>query len=168
MKQQKNPPMIADRKALQHIRNSWETVRILEARINTTLKAGLFSLVPMATNFQEVPESLLLLFATFVLEDTLQQFYDQGVFGQKKPEGPKRLGLKRLMEASKDALCWQNFGKIKEIKNRRDGVAHHHKLLRSGQCTQYLNAIEKELLTWGVLEHPIKGTYEVSLQPTSG
>jgi hypothetical protein len=154
--------MITDPKALQHIRDSWNTVRILEARINTTLHAGLFSLVPTLTNFQEVPDSLLLVFAVSVLQDTLKQLRKQKVFAC---EGD---GLERLMKASTGTLPWQNFGKIKEIKNRRNRAAHERVFLRSGQCAQYLDAIENELLAWRVLEHPIKGTYNLSFRSTSG
>jgi len=154
--------MITNPEVLKGIRDSWETVRILQARIHTTLHAGLFSLVPVMTNFQEVPESLLLLFAVSVLETTLEQLRDQRVFVYK------RRGLKGLMNASKNALPWQNFENIQKIKDRRDQVAHHREFLRSGQCAQDLDAIENELLAWRVLEHPIKGTYGISFQSTSG
>jgi hypothetical protein len=60
--------MITDSKKLQHIRDSWNTVRILEARIKRTLNAGLFALVPMMTNFKQVPESLLLLLLSLSLK----------------------------------------------------------------------------------------------------
>jgi hypothetical protein len=158
--------MLTDPEALQHIRDSWKTVRILQARINTIHTPTIFSVVPVADNFQEVPESLLLLFATSVLEDTLEKLCDQGVFGPERPRG-----LKRLIEASikvdKDKFKWKDLGKIQRLKNDRDGVAHHHQLLRNGQCAEYLNAIAKELLAWGVLEHDFKGTYEVSFRSTS-
>jgi hypothetical protein len=152
--------MITDSKKLQHIRDSWNTVRILEARIKRTLNAGLFSLVPMMTNFKEVPESLLLLFAISVLEDTLEQLRDQGLFAC---EGR---GLERLMKASTDKLSWKHFEEIQEIKNRRNLVAHHREFLRNGQCAQYLTAIEQELLAWGVLDSPIKGQFDISFKPS--
>jgi hypothetical protein len=155
-------PTITDPEALKRIRDSWETVRILEARIQTTLHAGLFSLVPQMTNFQEVPDSLLLLFAISVLENTLEQLRRQRVFMYK------RRGLKGLIKASKNALPWQNIEEIQKIRCRRNRVAHHHELLRSGQCAQYLDAIENELLAWRVLEHPVKGRYDISFQSTSG
>jgi hypothetical protein len=138
--------MITDPRRLQHIRDSWNTVRILEARITTTLNAGLFSLVPMLTNFKEVPESLLLLFAVSILEDTLEQLRDQGVFACQGRE------LERLMKASTGKLPWKHFEKIQEIKNRRNRVAHDREFLRNDQCAQYLTAIEQELVAWGVLE----------------
>jgi hypothetical protein len=154
--------MITDPEALKGIRDSWNTVRILEARIQTTLHPGLFSLVPVMTNFQEVPDSLLLLFAVSVLETTLEQLRDQGVFVYKGR------GLNGLMNASKKALRWQNFKEIQKIKDRRNQVAHDREFLRNGECAQYLDAIENELLAWPVLEHPIKGTYKISFGSTSG
>ncbi len=154
--------MITNPEVLQSLRDSWATVRILEARIQTTLHAGLFALVPQMTNFQEVPDSLLLLFAVSVLENTLKKLRDQGVFPSKGQE------LGRLMQESTGKLCWQNYGKIQEIKNRRNRIAHERVFLRSGQCAEYLDAIENELLAWRVLEHPMKGTYGISFQSTSG
>jgi hypothetical protein len=161
-KQQRNPPMLTDPEALQHIRDSWKTVRILQARINTIHTPTIFSVVPVADNFREVAESLLLLFATSVLEDTLEKLCDQGVFAQTGLRG-----FERLMKASIGKLCWQNFGKIQEIKNRRNKVAHERAFPPSDKCAEYLNAIAKQLLAWDVLEHDFKGTYEVSFRPTS-
>jgi hypothetical protein len=154
--------MITNPEVLKGIRDSWETVRILEARINTTLNADLFSLVPRMTNFQEIPDSLLLLFAVSVLETTLKQLRDQKVFSYTGWQ------LGGLMAASKEknALPWRNFEEILKIKDRRNQVAHDRKFLRHGQCAQDLDAIENELLAWRVLEHPVKGTY--TIQSTSG
>jgi hypothetical protein len=152
--------MITDQEKLQRIRDSWTTVRILEARINTTLNVGLFSLVPMLTNFQEVPESLLLLFAISVLEHTLKHLRDQGVFACKGD------GLERLMKASSGVLHWQHFEKIQEAKGRRNHIAHEREFLRKGQCAEYLAAIEQELLAWGVLNSPIKGRFDISFTST--
>jgi hypothetical protein len=155
--------MIKNPEELQHIRESWRTVRMLQAKIDTTMSAHLFSLVPAMTNFRVVPESLLLLFAVSVLENTLEELRNQGVFVYKGR------GLKGLMDASsKTDLPWQNFENIQKIKDRRDGVAHHHEILHNGECAEYLDAIAKELLAWGVLEPEFnKGEYGVSLQPTS-
>jgi hypothetical protein len=135
---------------------------MLQARIHTTLQAGPLSLVPMMTNFQEVPDSLLLLFGVSVLENTLEELRNQGVFVCKGR------GLKGLMNASKTRLPWQNFENIQKIKDRRDQVAHHREFLRRGRCAQDLDAIENELLAWRVLEHRIKGAYAISFQSTSG
>jgi hypothetical protein len=154
--------MITDPEALKGIRDSWNTVRSLEARIQTTLHPGLFSLVPAMTNFQEVPDSLLLFFAVSVLETTLKQLRHQKTFFYKGWQ------LGGLMTASKKALPWQNFKEIQKIKDRRNEVAHDRKFLRNGECAPYLDAIENELLAWHVLEHPIKGMYEISFGSTSG
>jgi hypothetical protein len=69
--------MVKDPDALIRIRGSWRTVRTLEAMIQTNLNAGLFSLVPTMTGFTRIPESLLLVFAVPVLEDTLRQLRDE-------------------------------------------------------------------------------------------
>jgi hypothetical protein len=164
IKCRRNPPMITDPEALQRIRESWKTVRILQAKIDTTMSAHPLSLLPAMTNFRVVPESLLLVFATSVLEDTLRQLQHQGIFGPKEPQ---QWGLGRLIVESRGTLCWQDYGKIQEIKNRRNDVAHKRAFPPSDKCAEYLNAIAKELMEWRVLEHDFKGEYGVSFQPTS-
>jgi hypothetical protein len=149
--------MITDQKALDRIRESWCTVRILEARISTSLSAGIFSLAPMATGFREVPESLLLLFAMSVLEDTLKQLRDEGAFSCSRSE------LKRLMDSSRCVLPWQDFTKVNQARIHRNAVAHRREFLSDGECTQYLTAIENELLSWSVLDHPIRGRFGISI-----
>jgi hypothetical protein len=154
--------MIKDPEARQRIRDSWKTVRKLQARIHTALQPTLFSLVPSMTNFREVPDSLLLLFAVSVLENALDELRNQGVFSSRGSE------LGRLIEASRGTLRWQDYGKIQEIKNRRNDLAHERVFPPSDKCGEYLDAIAKELLAWGVLEPDFnKGKYEVSFRPTS-
>lgn len=150
--------MISDEKVLREIRESWCTVRILEARIAATCTDGLiFSLLPAATNFREIPESLLLLWAISVLESSLEQLRDERVFVFKGR------GLKDLLRASQKALPWQDFAKIDRARERRDAIAHHRAFLSGGECAAYLNAIENELLAWGILEHRIKGRFGISM-----
>ncbi len=150
--------MITDQKALNRIRESWRTVRILEARISTSLGAGIFSLVPMATGFREVPESLLLLFAMSVLEDTLKQLRDEGAFSCSRSE------LRRLMDSSRGVLSWQDFAHVSQARDRRNAVAHRREFLSDGECAQYLTAIENELFSWSVLDHRIKGRFDISIK----
>ena len=91
--------MIKNAEALGSIRESWRTVRTLEGMIQTNTSSGtIFTLIPAATGFVTVPESLLLLFAMSVLEDVLRQLRDEGVFNCS------RIELKRLMDGSRGHL----------------------------------------------------------------
>ena len=120
--------MLTDPKRLKEIRAKWDTVRIFEARIGATLSCGIFSVVPAATNFREIPESLLLLFATTVLQETLKALADQRVFKCKS------WNLEALMKSSRDPLNWRDYEKVDGARKRRNAVAHHHVFLRTGEC----------------------------------
>lgn len=58
---------------------SWRTVRAVEAQIGANTGPVLFSFMPHVTGFARVPESLLLLFATSVLEQALICLRNEGV-----------------------------------------------------------------------------------------
>ena len=148
--------MISDQQRLAEIREAWSTVRILQARIQTTLNAGLFSLVPAATGFREVPDSLLLLFAFSVFEDALLQLRDEGVF---RARGNR---VSDLMDGSQAALPWQDYAAVNAARERRNDVAHRRAFLRDSEIEACLMAIERELVAWRVLEHPVQGRYAIS------
>ena len=151
--------MIQDKASLKNVRDSWKTVRVVDAQIATNMNAGIFSLVPTATGFSVVPESLLLVFAVAVLEEVLVELEDQGTFYSRK-------GLKRLMEGSQSALPWQDFAAVNHARERRNDVAHKHQFLDRGECRPFLDAIEREFIAWKILDGPVRKSYTVSLNPT--
>src|SRR4030095_5028470 len=124
-------------------RDSWRTVRTVDAMIRTNLNAGIFSMVPAATGFARVPESLLLVFAVSVLEDTLRQLRDEGEFCSRD-------GLGRLMKASQAALPWRDFAGVNKVIKRRNDIAHRRKFLGPGQCVLDLKVLAQELSAWHV------------------
>lgn len=136
---------------------SWKTVRIIEAMIKANTGGVIFSLIPHATGFARVPESLLLIFAVSVLEDALKCLCSEGVFTSRRKE------LGALIKASKNVIDWQNFDEIERIRLRRNHVAHRREFLGPGQCTNDLSAITKELLAWGILSTDFKGKFTVSM-----
>jgi len=152
--------MIQDQAALSKIRESWRTVRTIEAEMESNLNAGLFSLVPKATGFSRYAESLLLLFAVSVLEDALKQLRVERVFRSRGDS----LGL--MMEESKEILPWVNYADVYAVKERRNSIAHDRMFLRSGECSQSLVVIAVELLAWGGLENDYRGSCTISIQPT--
>lgn len=154
--------MIKNAETLGSIRESWRTVRTLEGMIQTNTNSGIiFTLIPAATGFATVPESLLLLFAVSVLEDTLRQLRDEGVFNCSRNE------LKRLMDASHGQLCWLNFDAVNAIRDRRNRVAHRREFLSPGQCQADIATIAQELLSWDVLDKDGKVDYRVEFKPAS-
>ena len=124
--------------------------------IKTNTAPVLYSIVPHATGFARVPESLLLIFAVSVLEEALKCLCAEGAFSAQRAE------LGALMKASKDKVPWQDYGLIDQVRLRRNKVAHQRKFLAEGQCSQDLSAIAKELLAWRILASDFTGEYQVS------
>ena len=83
-----------------------------------------------------------------VLDQVLAELINQGTF-QCAGKEPLPLGTK--MEASKNAVPWQDYDKIKNGKKDRNDLAHEAKLLNKDKCFEYIDAIETELKAWGVL-----------------
>lgn len=139
------------------ITESWRTVRIVEAQIQTNTGNTIYSLIPHATGFARVAESLLLVFAVSVLEDSLRGQCQEGAFASRRKE------LSPLMRASRPHLKWQDFDAIDRIRELRNSIAHRRIFLSEGECRHALNAIARELLVFGVLETDFKGTYSFSI-----
>ena len=132
-------------------------MRTIEAMIKANTGQVIFSLIPNATGFARVPESLLLIFAVSVMEDALKCLASEGVFRARRHE------LGALMKASKDALRWQDYNEIEQVRLRRNKVAHQRVFLKDGQCRQDLSAIATELLAWKILTTDFKGHYGVTM-----
>ena len=98
--------MINDPTVVADIQASWATVRMIQARIRTTLNAGIFSLVPAATNLREIPDSLLLVFSLSAIEGALNALVDQGTF-----QAPNRK-LGTLMHSSRAVIPWRDFAAV--------------------------------------------------------
>ncbi len=154
--------MVSDKASLKQIQESWKTVRIVEARIRTTLNSpSIFSFLPRATGFSSVPESLLLVFGVSVLEDALRQMRDEKLFQSQRTE------LSHLMKASKSVLPWKNYAEVEKIRLRRNRVAHQREFLPEGQCTKDLGAISRELLAWSILESDDSVQYTITITPNT-
>ena len=154
--------MITDQSFVAQVRDSWKTVRTIYSMIQTNTSSGtIFSLIPHATGFSKVPESLLLLFGVSVLEGVLQKLRDDGVFSCTGSE------FGRLLNASKSSLPWKNYEEIKKIQLRRNSVAHRREFLAIGQCDKDLSAIAQELITWRILDADYQIPFTVSITPNA-
>lgn len=151
--------MITDPKSRQAVRASWKSVRVLDAQIRATTGPNIFSLIPAATGFARVPESLLQVFAVSVLQEALERIQEEGVFRATRP------GLKGLMDGSRPQLPWVDFGAMDEVRLRRNRVAHEGHLLQSGQCENDLALIARELIAWGVLSSDAPAEFQIECRP---
>jgi hypothetical protein len=137
--------MITDPLALQHVRDSWETVRESERAAGLTMVKAFLSGLPAGTAPAELFWGLLVLFAYSVVEDALLELRDQGVFACQKSN------LKELMERSKTGLTWLDFAVADEGRERRNDVAHRRMRFPPAQCKRYIESVEAELKGWGIL-----------------
>jgi hypothetical protein len=108
------------------------------------------------SEFTNLCYSLIVLFAFSVLEDVLKELRLEGKFSSSK-------NLGSLMKSSQAYLPWNNFGAVDSARERRNEIAHDQKLVSPTECKSFLDAIENELVTWGVLTHKVKGKYTISI-----
>ena len=151
--------MITNATVLNDVQKAWENVRIYEAMVDTHTGGPPFDSLGMITSpeYTKLTYSLLVFLAFSVLEDVLKELHKQGTF---KTEADN---LKSLMDASRSCLPWRDFGAVENARNRRNEVAHDRKLLGPTTCKEYLHLIEDEFVSWKVLQHKIKGRYEISI-----
>ena len=56
-----------------------------------------------------------------------------------------------LVNDSKSALPWFDYRLIEEIVDKRNGIAHRGETVPKPDCFRYIDAIQKELSTFGIL-----------------
>ena len=138
--------MIKDKHIKQELRDSWSTVlstkEMVRANIVWAFAGGGYT----SKKFRDLSYNLTLLFAFTVVENTLSQLRDEGTFNSESSQ------LGALMEKSKNKIPWINYSLIEEAKLKRNEIAHQQKWIDLKLCLSYLDAIEVELINWGVLK----------------
>lgn len=142
--------MIQDPIMLQSLRQEWEAVRNAQRRVQLHLSAAVGGLSFFPHKLADISHSLVILFACAVLKDVLTQLRNERNFTSKS----NLLG--ELMDSSKATIPWVNFGLVDRARKKRNGVAHDQKILPRAECWKYINAIEKELVNWGIVPAPIE------------
>ena len=137
--------MISDPDALQEVKASWDGVLKLRDKLKRSsfgafLGGGLF---PFA--LADAGQNLPLMHGCSVLNEVLLQLAKEGKFECT------HIFLGKLLKASREDLDWQNYALIKKIVADRNEVAHKGKLLPRGDCWKYLEAIELELVHFGIV-----------------
>ena len=138
--------MVKDQAALQNIQASWKNVRTFQDRVSANLASSMGGWdVGVSHNFRDLAHSLVLLFAFSVLEDKLRQLRDESAFTSDSSQ------LGKLMERSKTPLPWVNFAEVDAGRDCRNKLAHHMQVPSRADSWKYIDAIENELVGWGVL-----------------
>lgn len=141
--------MIQDPSIKQEVQEEWDGVRSFQSRIQAHLNiSGGIGSTGATHQLRNISHNLTLLFAFSVLEKTLKQLRDEGVFQEKDNR------LKKLMYSSKNRVPWQDFSLIDKAREDRNKVAHQQGILERAECWKYIDGIEKELVTWKVIVNP--------------
>lgn len=142
--------MIQDKAILENIRKDWEYARSRRDFImrQAFINAGT-GLVPL--KLMDFANNLALLFAYSVLQGVLAQLRDEGRFVEK------RSALGPLMAAGEHKLPWTDFALVDAGREERNKVAHEQKVLPRGDCWKYMDAIEHEFASWGILTCQVTG-----------
>lgn len=137
--------MISDLEVLKEIRESWDGVRNIHGIVYRSIVGSVGS-APFVIFIADIAHNLPFLHACSVLNDVLEQLRDEGEF---KCNG-RTLG--KLAHASKDKLPWADFNLVKELIDHRNSLAHKGQILPRGDCWEYIDAIEEQLLGWNILD----------------
>jgi hypothetical protein len=137
--------MIKDKTIKQELRDSWHTVLSTKDMIARNNAGAITSRATQTDEFRNLTNNLLLLFGFSVVEKALLQFKDEGNIKSSSNQ------LGSLMKKSKNKICWVNYDLIREAKKKRDLIAHEQIWISRDICWKYLDAIEVELINWGVL-----------------
>ncbi|MFQ5874386.1 MAG: hypothetical protein ACE5JL_11375 [Dehalococcoidia bacterium] len=139
--------MIKDQNVVTDIRDDWKSVRLKQNRIkiNTLSAIGKIS-----TQFADLCYTLILIYAYSVLHDTLIQLHEEKFFTVTKKD--RLLGT--LMYASQNVLPWVHFALVDKGREQRNNVAHEDLVLPRGEIWEYIDAIERELVSWQIIPDP--------------
>ena len=140
--------MITDPIILQEVRDAWEFVRETRNVIVGNTNLASFVIGFNQRRMRDMCFNLLLASAFSVLETTLRQLRDEGKFAGKD----NRLGP--LMANSRTSLSWNHYALVDVARNERNQSVHDRLYLPHAQCRDYIAAIERELVAWGILTSP--------------
>jgi hypothetical protein len=138
--------MIRDPATKSEIARDWAGVRKLVSSVHQSYMipgAGFINVGRPEDSF-----NLPFLLAYAVLDQVLNEFIDQGEFSCKS----RRLGEKML--ASRSFLPWQDYSRVDAGREARNRLAHEAVLLPRANCVEFVEAVELELISWGLVERP--------------
>ena len=95
---------------------------------------------------RDISHNLVLLFAFSVFEDVLKQLKSKKYFTSDNNN------LGNLMHKSRNHLPWQDYILVDEAREKRNEIAHDQAIFPRDDCWKYIDAIENELVQWGVIK----------------
>jgi hypothetical protein len=138
--------LIKDPEALQELRALWNGVRVLRRRTQAALLGSFAQGASFVVFVADAAHNLPLIHAYAVLNEVLLQLEREGRFSCRS------IFLGRLLSASESALPWFDFDMVKRGADRRNDVAHRGEVLPRGECWRFIDAVEAELVGWGLVD----------------
>lgn len=142
-------------------REAWAGVRRAQAMVQTNTLGAFAQGAFVSHEFANFAHSLVLIFAFAVLNDVLDSLRADGRFDC----GRREVGA--LMHASRSSLPWSNYALVDEARDVRNDVAHRGRIVARDECWLYINAVEDELIGWGVLDGRMRADYTIEIGPAS-
>lgn len=137
--------VISDPVVLADVQAKWSAIRALASKGATGAQIpGAYVIFPQKDpRFSNLP--FLLSYAA--LEQVLEQLAYEGTISA--PCG--RPTLHNRLVAARDGLTWISYDTVDEGRAQRNALAHDATLLNEHECHRFIEAIERELLAWGVV-----------------
>jgi hypothetical protein len=147
--------VIKDADARRDLVASWKAVRAAQGRVEMNVRYASAGGGGLSRSFLDSCHNLILIYAFAVFSDVLSQLRDEGAFKCKA------WMLQKLMSASREGLPWKNFALVDEGRQRRNDAAHDFKVIPRRDCAKFIDAIEQELVAWGLLSPPRASSRQV-------
>jgi hypothetical protein len=154
--------MIRDTVALKSLVDEWHALRRVQGKLQINVVAAFaHGAVWLPQQIADEVYALLLPFGFSVLEHTLQQIRDEGIFTCKSSQ------MKALMDASIPTISWSDHKAVAAGREIRNKLTHEQVIPPCAETFRILDAIERELVAWRVLDGPVKYELTMSVGRTS-
>ena len=149
--------MIRDAEPLRTLAQEWHAVRRSQGKIQICVTASFASGAWFLPQIRDEIYALLLPLGFSVLEHTLQQMRDEGVFVCRLSN------VGSLMKSSAAAVQWANYAAVDLGRGVRNKLVHEQAVPPHSDTFRILDEIERELIGWKVLDGPVKYEFTLSV-----
>jgi hypothetical protein len=150
--------MIHDADALKNLAEEWHSLRRTQGKLQINILAAFArGAAWLPQNIANDVYALLLPFGFSVLEHTLQQLRDEGIIKCKSSN------LNALMVASKATISWSDYEAVNRGRVIRNKLTHEQSVPSNEETFRILDEIERELISWRILNGPVNYEYTFSV-----
>jgi hypothetical protein len=149
--------MIRDADTRRTLAQDWHAVRRSQGKLQIHVTASFASGAWFLPQIADEIYALLLPLGFSVLEHTLQQMRDDGLFDCRSSQ------LGSLMTSSAAAVHWSNYAAVDTGRDVRNKLTHEQAVPPYIDTFRILDEIERELIGWTVLDGPVKYEFTLSV-----